>query len=227
MWFERRLFVEFPNCVRAIDGTQIPIYAPYVHPEQYINYKKFFSIYTQIVVNHRGAITHLSARFPGGTHDSRLLQESYLQDVLDRNILGQYYLIGDQGYKCQTNLIAPYSTWPYKPMEEEAYFNKCLAKTRVKVECVIDMWKKKFPGLTVPLHYQPEVVCEQQEPVPRSLADKIILEAEKLKANVATPKGNKLNFFNLDGLKTQWQQLELKRFFDSNDNFFHITCRVD
>ena len=118
------------------------------------------SINTQVVVNHRGAFTHISARFPGGTHDSRVLQESYLQDVLDRNILGQYYLLGDQGYKCQTNLITPYSTWPHKPSDEEAYFNECLAKTRVKVECVIGMWKKKFPVLAIPSHYQPEVLCD-------------------------------------------------------------------
>ena len=50
------------------------------------------------VVNHRGAITYLSSRWPGSVADSRVLQESFLQDVLDCNLLGEYYLIGDAGY---------------------------------------------------------------------------------------------------------------------------------
>ena len=112
-----------------------------------------------LVVNHRGAITYLSARWPGSAHDSRVLQESFLQDVLDRNLLGEYYLIGDQGYQLQTNLLTPYPR--SDPLtQEQIYYNDCLSKTRVKVECVIGMLKRKFPCLTVASHYQPEVVCD-------------------------------------------------------------------
>lgn len=98
----------FPQVVGLIDGTQIPIVAPYKNPEQYVNRHGDFSLATQIVVNHRGAITHLSCRWPGSVHDSRILQESCLQGVLDRHMLGRYFLLGDTGYHCQTNLITPY-----------------------------------------------------------------------------------------------------------------------
>ena len=144
----------------VLDGTQIPIRAPWKNPEQYWNFHKCFSISTQLVVNHRGAITFLSCRWPGSVHDSRALQESFLQDVLDRNVLGKYYILADSGYSCQYNLLTPYPTFPCKPTEEQQYFNKCLSRTRVKVECVIGQWKNKFNCLRNTSHYQPETVCE-------------------------------------------------------------------
>ena len=89
-----------------------------------------------------------------------MLNESYLQDVLDRNILGKYYLLGDSGYSCQYNLITPYTAHLQRELtEEEKYFNKCLSKTQVKVECVIGQLKNKFSCLQNTSHYQPEVVC--------------------------------------------------------------------
>ena len=93
----------------VIDGTQIEIVAPYKNPEQYLNRNKDFAISTTLVVNHRGAITFMSCRWPGNVLDSRALQESYLQDVLDRLLLGKHYLLGDKGYACQSNLLTPYS----------------------------------------------------------------------------------------------------------------------
>ena len=153
------LFSEFPYCVGAIDGTQIPLKAPWVNPEQYWNHHKFFSIATQLVVNHHGAVTHLSCCWPGSVHDSRVLNESFLQEVLDQNVLGKYYLLGDAGYSCQYNLLTPYPRFPKKLTEEEKHYNKCLSKTRVKVECVIGQMKNKFACLKNTSHYQPDIVC--------------------------------------------------------------------
>ena len=68
----------------AIDCTKIPIIAPSIYGDQYINYKGNFSLSVQMVVNHRGAITHLSSRWPGSVHDLRILRESDLHLVLSR-----------------------------------------------------------------------------------------------------------------------------------------------
>ena len=87
---------------------QIPIQAPWINPEQYIDSHRRHSISVLAVVNHRGAVTYLSARWPGAVHDSRVPQESFLQDVLDWNLLGENYLIADQGYHLQRNLLMPY-----------------------------------------------------------------------------------------------------------------------
>ena len=84
--------------VGTIDCTHVPIAAPWKHAEQYVNRNGIFSINTQVVVNHREAIAHLSVRWPGSVHDLRILQESYLQDVLNERLLGSYFLIGDGSY---------------------------------------------------------------------------------------------------------------------------------
>ena len=104
------LFPEFPNCVGVIDCTHVPVKPPKHRREQYICRHGYFSINVQMVVNHRGFVTHYSARWPGSVHDSRILNESDLQRVLDQHLLGNYYLLGDQGYKCQTNLLTPYGS---------------------------------------------------------------------------------------------------------------------
>ena len=93
----------------AIDCTHIPVRPPKERREQFKCRHGYFSINIQAVVNHRGFITQYSARWPGSVHDSRILNESSLQRVLDQNLLGKYYLIGDLGYKCQSNLLTPYS----------------------------------------------------------------------------------------------------------------------
>ena len=82
-----------------------------------------------------------------------------MQDVLDHNLLGQYYLIGDQGYQLQSNLLTPYPR-SQELTRQQVHYNDCLSKTRVKVECVIGMLKKKFPVLRVTSHYQPDSVCD-------------------------------------------------------------------
>ena len=127
----------------------------------YFNRNKYFSIAVSLIVNHRGAITFLSCRWPGSVHDSRVLQESSIQEVLDTYQLGKYYLLGDTGYGCQYNLITPYPKVPGLGLTaDQKFFNKCHSQTRVKVECVIGQEKNKFPVLKTTSHYQPEVVCD-------------------------------------------------------------------
>ena len=99
-----------PNVAGAIDCTHIPIKPPSENREQFVNRDGYYSLNVQCVVNHRGAVTHLSPRWPGSVHDNRILKESDLQQVLDQHLLGNKYLIGDLGYKCQTNLLTPYPT---------------------------------------------------------------------------------------------------------------------
>ena len=115
-----------------------------------------YALNCQLMVNHHGAISHLSSRWPGSLQDIRIFQESHLQEVMDLGLLGHHYLLGDSGYQLQTNLMTPY-TLP--DTDEKEYFNTCLSKTRCKVECVIGMLKKKFPVLATPIHYQPLEVC--------------------------------------------------------------------
>ena len=79
------LFSEFPNCIGAIDCTHILIKPPREHHEQFKCRHGYFSLNIQVVMNHRGAITNYLIKWPGSVHDSRILQESDLQQVLDHH----------------------------------------------------------------------------------------------------------------------------------------------
>ena len=94
----------------VIDCTHVPIRAPKESRDQFRDKNQDFSLNVQMVVNHRGVVTNLVSRWPGSVHDTRILKESDLQQVLDFHLLGKFYLLGDQGYKCQTNLLTPYPT---------------------------------------------------------------------------------------------------------------------
>ena len=47
-----------------------------------------------MVINHHGFVMN-SCRWPGSVHDTCILKESNLPQVLDQHLLGKYYLIGD------------------------------------------------------------------------------------------------------------------------------------
>ena len=138
-------FAEFPNCVGAIDCTHVPVRPPKENRDQFKNRDGYFSLNVQAVVNHRGAITHLSPRWPGSVHDTRILKESDMQQVLDQHLLGNKYLVGDQGYRCQANLLSPY---PTEETAKKEHFNIALSQTQVKVECVFGQLKRKFACLS-------------------------------------------------------------------------------
>ena len=54
------MFLEFPNCVGAIDCMHIPVHPPKEHRDQFKTRDGYLSLHVQAVVNHSGAITHLS-----------------------------------------------------------------------------------------------------------------------------------------------------------------------
>ena len=56
---------------------------------------------------------------------------------------------------------------------------------------------------------------------PRAVSDQLIVEVEKFKASVATPQGE----FNL--LTHFKSKLDVRRFLDTDDDFFHISCHID
>ena len=84
-------------------------------------------------------------RWPGSIHNTQILKESDLQQVLDQHLLGNKYLVGDQGNKCQANLQSPY---PTEETAKKEHFNISLSQTRDKVECVFGQLKRKFACLT-------------------------------------------------------------------------------
>ena len=84
----------FPGIIGLIDGTQVKIQAPVENEDQFVNRKRYHSINVQVVMDPHCKIINLNAQWPGSVHDSRVLRESGLGDVLEN---GQGHLLGDSG----------------------------------------------------------------------------------------------------------------------------------
>ncbi|XP_045104757.1 endoribonuclease LACTB2-like isoform X1 [Portunus trituberculatus] len=68
---KRKLYgiANFPNVIGIIDGTHIPIAAPPVDEELYINRKNFHSLNIKVVCNADYIFQDYCCRFPGSTYD--------------------------------------------------------------------------------------------------------------------------------------------------------------
>jgi hypothetical protein len=98
-----------PHCIGAIDGTHIPIKAPYDNPEQYVNRKKFHSIQLQGVCDADRFFTDVYCAYPGSVHDARVLRNSPLYQDAQRLESVMFpestYIIGDAAYPLKTWLV--------------------------------------------------------------------------------------------------------------------------
>ncbi|XP_064091280.1 putative nuclease HARBI1 [Macrobrachium nipponense] len=98
-----------PGVVGVIDGTHIRIVAPKEFEAEYVNRKNFHSINVQLVFDAKYKIINIFANWPGSTHDARILQQSGLKTLFDRNILPPgCHLLGDSGYPGKRWLLTPY-----------------------------------------------------------------------------------------------------------------------
>jgi hypothetical protein len=89
----------FPGVVGTIDGTHIQIIAPHEYENEYVNKHNYHSINTQIVFDAKYRILDVVAKWPGSTHDSRILNESGLRVLFDNNHIPIHtLLLGDCGY---------------------------------------------------------------------------------------------------------------------------------
>jgi len=65
---------------------------------------------SQICFDGRDRIVDVVARWPGSTHDSRILRNSGLFQLMEgRGLPGEHnYLLGDGGYPCKRWLLTPF-----------------------------------------------------------------------------------------------------------------------
>ncbi len=97
----------FPNVIGAIDGTHIRIQAPSTHEPLFVNRKGYHSINAQAICDAKLRVLNCVARWPGSTHDSRILMNSQIHDAFERGEL-QGVLLGDSGYPLKPWLLTPF-----------------------------------------------------------------------------------------------------------------------
>lgn len=128
-----------PGIVGCINGTHVRIQAPSEHEYLYVNRKGYHSINVQVACDARYYIFNLVARWPGSTHDTRILRESALyQEFEAGRVTG--LLLGDSGY--------PLKRWLMTPMvaprtQQERQYNTIHAATRSVVEQCIGVLKRR------------------------------------------------------------------------------------
>lgn len=132
----------FPNCSGSIDGKHIRINAPVHSGSMFRNYKCFFSIVLQAVVdaNYRFLAIDVGAyvkESDGGIFSHSNLSQQLENGALNTNqekvlpgtdIVLPHFLVGDEVYPSKTYFMRPYPQKKLGP--EEEIFNKRLTNAR-------------------------------------------------------------------------------------------------
>ncbi|KAI2646902.1 hypothetical protein H4Q32_026559 [Labeo rohita] len=152
---------EYPNVVGAIDCTHVRIKAPSTNDYAFINRKNYHSINVQIICDAKLTILNMVARWPGGTHDSFILQNSSVGIKLrDGALQGRSHLLGDKGYPLTEYLVTPLAN---PATEQERRFNTAHIRTRSTVERCIGLLKGRWLCLGSAggaLLYSPQKSCD-------------------------------------------------------------------
>ena len=72
----------FPGVMGVVDGTHVWILGPSFHEWRYVNRKNWYSIKVQVVFDAHFRFINVVARWPGSTHDSVVLRESAVTDIM-------------------------------------------------------------------------------------------------------------------------------------------------
>lgn len=141
------LLWDLPHCFGAIDGRHVRIRRPDGTGSLYFNYKKFYSIVLQAVVDARYKFISIDVGGYGHQHDATTYRNSSFYEALQNKTIKipeddelpksriqlPYFLIGDGAYPIHKNLMKPY---PGKKLNaDQSNFNKRLSRARAAVEC--------------------------------------------------------------------------------------------
>ncbi|KYO40175.1 hypothetical protein Y1Q_0000025 [Alligator mississippiensis] len=132
----------FPQCIRALDGTHIPVTCPPRSDHLYFSQWGFHLVVVQAVVDRWGTFTNVSADWIGSTHNAHIFRNSTLQlgEVMVPSLL-----IRDPTY-----LLLPWSMQSYISQLDpcQAYCNRCLVWACALVECAFVCLKGLWRMLT-------------------------------------------------------------------------------
>ncbi|XP_067141708.1 uncharacterized protein [Centruroides vittatus] len=146
----------FPNCVGSIDEKHLRINCPPNSGSQYYNYKQFFSIVLQAVVDADLKFLTIDVGAYGRQSDGGVFKYSVLYQNLESNKLelpsdttlphsntkAPYVLIGNEVYPLTPYLLKPYSRRSLD--KSETIFNYRLSRARRVVECAFGICAVKW-----------------------------------------------------------------------------------
>ena len=134
-----------PGIVGAIDCTHIPILCPSKDQgELFRNRKGYFSINVQVIGDAKLKINNIVVRWPGSAHDSRIFDNSEICARFERDEIDGV-LLGDNGYPLRRYLMTPLL---HPITDAERRYNSAHCRSRVRVENLFGVWKRRFPCLS-------------------------------------------------------------------------------
>lgn len=145
-----------PNVLDAIDGSYIPIKAPTVDPESYINRKCFYAITMQGICDPSLKFIDCFAGYPSSVSDVRIFRNSgiyteyilhiYTMSNTNRYFPGNEFLLGDKAYPVLQWLIPSYIDRGNLNAVNKR-FNESLSKGRQVIERALALLKGRFRRL--------------------------------------------------------------------------------
>lgn len=134
---------QFPNCLGAIDGKHVLIFAPRNSGSVYFNYKKTFSVVLLALVDHQYCFSAVDIGSVGSNSDGGIYRNSLLSEKLksgqldipkDKPLPGggavavPFVIVGDEAFPSEEHLVRPY---PGDNLTmEERVFNYRLSRAR-------------------------------------------------------------------------------------------------
>lgn len=142
-----------PNVIGSIDCTHVKIKSPSHFEYEFINRKGFHSINVQAIGTSELLFADVVANWAGGTHDSRILNESAICVNFTNGAFGDSILLGDQGYALRNWLYTPVDRANLTPQERR--FNVAHRSARSSIERSFGVLKKRWNSLHTGLRYKP------------------------------------------------------------------------
>lgn len=161
---------QFPHCIGALDGKHVRIKCPDKSGSMFYNYKKFFSIVLQAVVdaNCRFIIIDVGGygkQSDGGTFQASDLYRGIISGKLQipepanlpqTDMVAPFVFVADEAYPLMHCLLKPYGGTSLSP--EKECFNKRLSRCRKTVECAFGILVSKWRVLRTPIETSVEFV---------------------------------------------------------------------
>lgn len=153
----------FPSCVGALDGKHIRMRCPNNSGSMYFNYKGYFSIVLQALVDANYKFINIDVggygrQSDGGTFKASALYKKLINGTLllpedcylpNSNVAMPHVIIADEAYPLMRNLLKPYGKQELN--EDKECFNKRLTRARRTVECTFGSLRSKWQILDKPI----------------------------------------------------------------------------
>jgi len=139
----------FPRCVGAIDGTYICLaQRPTWCGHDFFTRKSTYAVQALIICDHDARINYVYSGWPGCVHDNRVWRNCDVYKNPEQYFSPGEYLLSDSALNPSMYIVPAFKALPKVPLSEnQQFFNRQLAKGRIRIEHVNGLLKSRFPIL--------------------------------------------------------------------------------